>query len=234
MTIVPKLRFEVVPVALTVDQVRELGLPSTPLKETEKRADRWRVAFGLEQTEIDALPTLQPNMLREFVERAFDPYFDRDLEERVTLAWVEWKRQAEEALHEQIDTEHLEALRSEAAGRLAELTDAIADIRLRLAAADHFRLPVIEVPQPEVHERASRLSLGVVRRHLGDGDPRSDPTEGICELNRGRTMIEKLTLTGTEFRPINRNTLHGFANMKNWRRDIAIMQQIAADREDCS
>jgi hypothetical protein len=34
----PKLRFEVVPVALTVDQVRELGLPSTPLKETEKQA----------------------------------------------------------------------------------------------------------------------------------------------------------------------------------------------------
>src|SRR6516165_6100325 len=41
----PKLRFEVVPVALTVEQVRELRLPSTPLKETEKRADRWREAF---------------------------------------------------------------------------------------------------------------------------------------------------------------------------------------------
>jgi hypothetical protein len=57
----PELRFEVVPVALTVDQVRELGLPSTPLKETEKRADRWRQAFGVEQTEIDALATLQPD-----------------------------------------------------------------------------------------------------------------------------------------------------------------------------
>jgi hypothetical protein len=60
----PKFRFEVVPVALTVDQVRELGLPSTPLKETEKRADRWREAFGVEQTEIDALATLQPGYER--------------------------------------------------------------------------------------------------------------------------------------------------------------------------
>ena len=65
---------------------------------------------------------------------------------------------------------------------------------------------------------------------MGDGDPRSDPTERICELNRGRAMIEELTLTCTEFRPIHRNTLHE----KNWRRDIAIMQQIAADWEDCS
>ena len=54
----PTLRFEVVPAALTVEQVRDLDLPSTPLKETEKRADRWRAAFGVEQTEIDALATL--------------------------------------------------------------------------------------------------------------------------------------------------------------------------------
>jgi len=73
----PKLHFEVVPVALTVEQVRELGLPSSPLKETERRADRWRQAFGVEQTEIDALATLQPAVLREIVEHAFDPYLMR-------------------------------------------------------------------------------------------------------------------------------------------------------------
>jgi hypothetical protein len=52
----PELQFEIVPVALLVEQVRELELPSAPLKETEKRADRWKLAFGVEQTEIDALP----------------------------------------------------------------------------------------------------------------------------------------------------------------------------------
>jgi hypothetical protein len=114
----PKLEFEVVPVALNVEQVRELGLPSTPLKETEKRADRWREAFGVEQTEIDALATLRPDVLREILERAFDPYFDRTLAGRVSEAKTEWREQAEEALREQIDQEALEELRAEAAGGL--------------------------------------------------------------------------------------------------------------------
>ena len=69
------------------------------------------------------------------------------------------RRQADELLREQIDPEHLEALRTEAAGRLAELGDLIADInsRLRMAAADHFTLPPIVVPEPEVDDDASRL-----------------------------------------------------------------------------
>jgi hypothetical protein len=157
----PELRFEVVPVALTVDQVRELGLPSTPLKETEKRADRWRQAFGVEQTEIDALATLQPDVLTQIVERAFDPYFDRTLEERVSQAEEDWTRQAEEVLADQIDPERLETLREEAADKLTELKGAIDSIneRLRLAAADHFTLPEIEVPEAEVDENATRLAL---------------------------------------------------------------------------
>jgi hypothetical protein len=157
----PQLQFEVVPVALTVDQVRELGLPSTPLKETEKRADRWRDAFGVEQTEIDALATLQPGVLTEIVERAFDPYFDRTLEGRVTEAEEAWEERARAALSEQIDPERLEALREEATEKLTELKDAIDNIneRLRLAAADHFELPQIEVPEPEVDDDPSTLAL---------------------------------------------------------------------------
>ena len=157
----PDLRFEVVPVALNPDQVRSLNLPSTPLKETEKRSDRWREAFGIEQTEIDALATLRPDVLAEILEAAFDPYVDYGLGERVALAEEEWQRQANEMLREQIDTEHLEALRTEAAGRLSELEDVLADInnRLRMAAGDHFTLPPIVVPQPEVDEDVPRQAL---------------------------------------------------------------------------
>jgi hypothetical protein len=156
----PKLRFEAVPVALTVEQVRELGLPSTPLKETEKRADRWRQAFGVEQTEIDALATLRPDVLRDIVERAFDPYFDRTLAARVSEAKEEWEQEAEEAIREQVDPTILANLREEAGERLAELRSVIDDIneRMRLAA-DDFTLPPIEVPEPEVDEDASRQAL---------------------------------------------------------------------------
>jgi hypothetical protein len=157
----PELEFEVVPVGLLPDQVAEFGLPSTPLKESEKRASRWREAFGIEQTEIDALATLRPDLLHEIAERAFDPYLDRDLEARVNEAESEWQEQADAMLAEQIDPEHLEALRTEAAGRLSELEDAIADIneRLRMAAADHFDLPPIVVPEAEVDEDSPRQAL---------------------------------------------------------------------------
>ena len=99
----PDLQFEVVPAALTVEQVRDLDLPSTPLKETEKRASRWRKAFGVEQTEIDALATLRPDALREIIDRAFDPYFDRALKASVDTAEQEWLVAAQEAMVEQIN-----------------------------------------------------------------------------------------------------------------------------------
>jgi hypothetical protein len=127
----PNLRFEVVPVALTVEQVSELGLPSTPLKPTEKRGDRWREAFGVEQTEIDALATLRPDVLREIIERAFDPYFDNTLAARVSEAEEEWRQEAEEAVRQQVDPVILANLREEATERLAELRTVIDDINER-------------------------------------------------------------------------------------------------------
>ena len=156
----PDIEFEVVPVALTVEQVRDLGLPSTPLKETEKRADRWREAFGVEQTEIDALATLQPDVLHEIIEGAFEPYYDDTLDDRVAEAESEWETAAQEAINEQVDAQALAELREEASGRLAELRDAIERIneRLRLSA-DRFELPPIEVPEPEIDPDVDRQAL---------------------------------------------------------------------------
>jgi hypothetical protein len=156
----PALRFEVVPAALTIKQVRRLGLPSTPLKETEKRADKWREAFGVEQTEIDALSTLQPDTLREIVDRAFDPYFDRTLEARVRDAKQQWLTAAEEAMSEQIDGDVLANLRNEAEEKLAEMRDQIERINEQLrVTTDDITLPEIEVPEPEVDEEAERQAL---------------------------------------------------------------------------
>ena len=52
------LRFEIVPAALTDEQVKRPAIwPPTPLKETETRASGGQEAFGIEQTEIDTLLT---------------------------------------------------------------------------------------------------------------------------------------------------------------------------------
>ena len=151
----PDLRFEVVPIALEPEQVRDLGLPSTPLKESEKRADRWREAFGIEQTEIDALATLRPDDLGGIVERAFDHYLDRGLERRVAQAQRKWKRQAERAVVQQIDPAQLASMQAEA----ARLQDAIDDLDGRLQQLGPFTLPAIAVPQPKVNLAEARQAL---------------------------------------------------------------------------
>jgi hypothetical protein len=158
----PELEFEVVPVALTVEQVEEFDLPSTPLKEGESRADRWRDAFGIEQTEIDALttPARRP-ILERLIRQAFTPYIDPTLDLRVAEAKAEWNAAAQEAIAEQIDAEHLEQIREEASVKLEELRESIERIndQLALAAGDHFELPDIEVPEPEIDLDPGRQAL---------------------------------------------------------------------------
>jgi hypothetical protein len=152
------LEFEVIPVALTVQQVRDLGLPSTPLKETEKRADRWREAFGIEQTEIDALATLRPRDLERIVEAAIEPYHDSSLTSRVWAAKRDWEEEAQDAIEQQIDGAALGSLRERAAGRLAELEAEVESInnQLRMAAEDIAELPKAIVPLAAIEEKADR------------------------------------------------------------------------------
>jgi hypothetical protein len=154
----PDLKFEVVPVALTVEQLIELGLPSTPLKETEKRADRWREAFGVEQTEIDALATLRPRGLEEIVTIAIGPYYDASLAARVAEAEREWQAAAQRALNDQIDGDALAAVKDRAARRLNELEAEIDSInqQLRMTTDGLFALPPVVVPEPVVEENCAR------------------------------------------------------------------------------
>jgi len=145
----PDLQFEVRPVALTVEQVLELGLPSTPLKATERRAGRWQAAFGVEQTEIDALATLRPDVLREILNDAIDEFFDKTLERRTAQARDEWYAAAQAAIADQTDQTAIEETLLEADAKLDELRDEIEDLndRLREAVGDP-KLPPVAVPEP--------------------------------------------------------------------------------------
>ena len=82
----PGLGIQVRRAALTAEQANELDLPSTPLKETEKRAANWRDRTGRKQTELDALRAA----LRRFALEASEPFFDATLSERVSEAAEEW------------------------------------------------------------------------------------------------------------------------------------------------
>jgi hypothetical protein len=91
----PELRIEVHRVALTLDQVRQFDLPSTPLKETEKRASRWRDVMQHEQTEIDALAALRPADLQQIARAAVEPFYDFTLDARSAAAGEAWRAEVE-------------------------------------------------------------------------------------------------------------------------------------------
>jgi hypothetical protein len=77
------LDIQVRPIALTAEQCREYRLPRTPIKETERRAERFEARFGEGATELDALEALRSGELRKIIEGEIERYFDVDLDDAV-------------------------------------------------------------------------------------------------------------------------------------------------------
>jgi hypothetical protein len=132
----PDLDFEVRPVALLPQQVRDLKgkgleLPSEPYKLTidpktgkaknDKRIKEWERTFGIKQTEIDALATLQPDVLEEIAREAIEPFFDRTLARRVEKARNDWEKEAQARIEAAIGSETLEWIEAEAERRIHQL-----------------------------------------------------------------------------------------------------------------
>gem|GEM_PF-1714104 len=137
----PTLDVKLYPVALTYDQVRDLGLPSAPLKDKEKRSKKWREVFDHDQTEIDALVELHPDVLRQAVFDAVRPFYDDGLDRRAREAEIEWDKKARQALQDhpsyQDAKDEIEAAWEEANDAITRLEDA----QLRAADALHVAIP---------------------------------------------------------------------------------------------
>jgi hypothetical protein len=148
-----ELEFQVRRVGLLPEHVRAYGLPSTPLKASEKRAGRWVDAMGVEQTEIDALASLQPELLDRIAREAMGAFFDFTLEDRVAAAEHDWMEEAQAVIDAAIDPMRLEQIKRAAEAKLDELREEFAAINdaLRLDVRD-FNLPDIEIPEADVAE----------------------------------------------------------------------------------
>jgi hypothetical protein len=153
----PDLDVQVHHVALTLEQVIQHNLPSTPLKDTELRASRWRQVMGREQTEIDALAALRPEILRQIVDDALVPFRDVTLALRARQERARCRQEAEELLQKHPDYEgHCAAIRaaheelSEAARRLQDCqAAALRELEPSLALPDPSPIePEIEVSPP--------------------------------------------------------------------------------------
>ena len=148
----PKLEFHVHRVGLTPEQVKEYGLPSTPLKDTERRATKWLEATGVEQTEVDAALTLKPHLVEGLALQAVQSYFDDTLASRVRDAEWEWERHAQQVL-DQSAGEHLAQLWTETAAVLEtkrhEIQELVDEVRIDPAELG-IRLP--DLPDPPTAE----------------------------------------------------------------------------------
>lgn len=119
-------------VALTPEQVRAYGLPSTPLKPKERRRDRWQRLMGVQQTEIDALASLQPDLLRQITMDAIAPFWDATLGRRVREARSEWLRGAAAVLARDADTDLLARAREDAGEQIVAMRRVITELNERL------------------------------------------------------------------------------------------------------
>jgi hypothetical protein len=148
----PDLDIQLHPAALTLQQVSRLHLPSTPLKDTERRADRWRQVMGHEQTEIDALIALNPDALREIIRDAVRPFFDWTLENRIRLAQANWLSEANWLLEAQ---PAYQQAREQIQSALVQIAEAVEELGAIQDSAQseleaEIEPPPIVVPQPEL------------------------------------------------------------------------------------
>jgi hypothetical protein len=131
------LDIQVRPIALTDEQCRQYRLPRTPIKQTERRAERFEERFGEGATELDALEALHPGELRRLLEQEIARYYDDDLDDRVDQA-ADYVRGELREIRDDILERHAEEL-AELQERHKTIVDAInadlAEIAERYQAA---------------------------------------------------------------------------------------------------
>jgi hypothetical protein len=137
-------------VALTEEQCVRYDLPSTPLKSGEKRAGKWFAAWGREQTEIDALAALRPDVLTQIANGAVAPFYDDALDERAEEAQAAWEDEAREAIESHPDYEVSKELVGEALTALRAAVAQYDEARaMAEAALADTVLPLVELVDPE-------------------------------------------------------------------------------------
>ena len=130
-----------------------MDLPSTPLKETERRADNWKMKMGREQTELDAMLALAPEELRRIAAEAVKPFFDETLAPRARKAASEWSDAANKALERHPKYQLFCEKLKEAYANMEAAREAIHDLQKNAAKTlRKIATPKVEVPEAELYE----------------------------------------------------------------------------------
>jgi hypothetical protein len=148
---------QLIPLVLTPDQCRRYKLPRTPIKDTERRKDKFERTFGRGATELDALEALRPGEMARLLEAEIDNWLDPDLERRVqrvrqdqNLVLCRIEREVEENHAEEIDdlTNRFEAITEQLREWESEAEELWGQIEEELEA-ERPDLSDVEVPHSE-------------------------------------------------------------------------------------
>ena len=170
----PALKFRVVQVGLTEDQVKELNLPEEPLKDTDKRAPGWRTVHDVEQTEIDALVTLRPDVLTEIAESAIKPYYDDTLHKRVRKAREAYEKRLQAEFEKldhkdeddspnDLDRDYIAELEKAARKARNDFVDELDGLAKAVQRASEIiveKMPEPELPEPNITPDVARDAPG--------------------------------------------------------------------------
>ena len=155
----PDLKIRVHRVALTRQQCVAFDLPSSVLKETERRGDQWRADTSREQTEVDALIGQHPGELRRIAAATCRPFFDPSLEERAqtlaTMFEIEGRKRLMASDHYAPACAILEQAKADVAVAIdgvwaaAKALESAKDLALGMLRDLHDENFAIPVPEPE-------------------------------------------------------------------------------------
>jgi hypothetical protein len=200
----PGFDAQMAPVSLTIEQVLENRLPTTPVKAGDQRRVRWELAFGQRlrdaglvrgsepaQVEIDALAALRPQVLTNLTHAAIRPFWCATLATRTEAAVAQWEADANAAIEEQADPDRMAGIqeRAEEAANLVnsalhfltvsqdQLTEVDNDLKALVEEIDLPEKP--EEPRPEPTEDVEPL-VEIARFENEDGEE-SDPVRDYVE-----------------------------------------------------
>ena len=129
----PGLDLQVVPLAMSREQVAQYGLPTIPIKETEVRADKFMERQEVDgAVELDALEALHPGELAEIVTEAIRPFRLAD------SAWSEDLESLDNRLTRQADSREHRVPSSRYGDELDELENEFQQICNNVASAESF------------------------------------------------------------------------------------------------
>ena len=155
----PNLDFRCYRAALTPDQVLNPPDGSDPLPQSfiekgkEEEAQKWYEATGVNQTEIDAIATLRPDLLRQIAEEWIAQFRDGTLTGRVSRARSRWVNEAQRVLDAEVDQPALDAAVADIAEREREIQEVLDDVvQPIIDTAEAVVLPDLpKIPAPKVN-----------------------------------------------------------------------------------